>query len=174
MLSSDRLLSAFHALIKSATPRLDYMASYKAAVVQFNEDDQTVDVLPADPRVPSMARVPFLHGTPGTTVAIRTGTTVLISWSGGDPSEPFAESWGGGESVKRLTISAEQITLGSEAGAEPAAKGQTLQTYLNNLAAALVSHTHPVSGALAAASAPLAVPGVITPPVITATKVSVA
>lgn len=150
MLVPDRLLAAFHALIKSALPRIDYYASYEARVVQFNSSDQTVDVVPADPKVPSMAHVRMRRGTPGSSVMmpdIAPGTTVLIGWSGGDPSEPFAESWGGGESVARLTLAIDDIRLG-DSTAEPTLKGQTYRTAQATLNTELIAQFT----ALAAAS----------------------
>jgi hypothetical protein len=151
-------------IVHAALPRIDYYAPYFGKVVLWNADDQTVDVQPSDPGVPSMARVPFRCGLPGVVMSVQPGTSVVIEWLNGDPSQPIASSWQGGEHVVRLTLNADQIYLGGETGAEPAAKGQTLQTYLNKLAALLTAHTHgitvdPTLSALA-----------VTPPTIAATN----
>lgn len=69
-----------------------------------------------------------------------------------------------------VTIKAATVNVGGTGG-ELAAKGETLQTFVNALITALVAHTHPVSGALAAASA--AFVALSPPPTITATKAKV-
>lgn|GEM_PF-6259250 len=174
MVFNDRLKRALYALFKASVPRLDYYARYSGRVVR-QPSPGSLDVQPDDPRIPSMGGVPLKNGIRGLTMDVPPGSSVMIGWENADPARPYCESWAGGETdTISITIVADKITLGSEAGAEPAAKGQTLQSYLNALAAALVAHTHPVSGPLAGPSVPLAVPGAITPPVVTAIKVNVA
>jgi hypothetical protein len=70
----------------------------------------------------------------------------------------------------QVTITAGTVNVGG-AGGELAAKGETLQTFVNALITALIAHTHPVSGALAAASAAFA--ALSPPPTVTATKAKV-
>jgi hypothetical protein len=169
------VLTTFRALMRAAFPRIDYYATYLGKVVAWKGDAQVVDVTPSDPRLPGMARVPFFHGLPGIAVDVDPGTSVGITWLNGDPSQPVAFLWGGGEHVKQLVLKADQIVLGGD-GAEPAAKGQTLQGYLDSLADALSKHAHPVSGAVAG---PATAKGTdltldtIRPPTLTATNVYV-
>lgn len=130
MLFNDRLKRAFYALFKASVPRLDYFGRYRARVIKFDHSSQTVDVIPDDPRIPSMGGVRVRNGIAGLNTEmlnIAKDTTLLVGWSGGDPSVPFAESWGGGESVSRATLVADSIVLGGD-GAEPTLKGQTYRT----------------------------------------------
>ena len=139
---------AIFALFKASVPRLDYYATYRARVVQFNDADQTIDVVPDDQRIPSMGGIPFRHGAPGTTVKmpiVNPGTSVLIGWSGGDPSAPFAESWGGGETVAQITQVAAEIILGGT-GAQPTLKGTSHNSALSTLAGALTVYTTAIQG----------------------------
>jgi hypothetical protein len=171
------VLATLRALMRAASPRIDYYATYFGKVVSWAPGSQTVDVTPSDPRLPGMAGVPFRHGLPGTVVDVDSGTSVAITWLNGDPSQPIAFLWGGGEHVKQLVLNADQIVLGGD-GAEPAAKGQTLQNYLESLARALAAHTH-VSGGAGAPTSPADTTPTdlletrIKPPTLTATNVYV-
>lgn len=163
-MSADRVAAVWDALVQVALPRIDYHPLYFGKVIAWN-DDQTVDVEPNDPKMPTLSNVPFRHGLPGVTMTVKPGTTVLVGFENGDPVMRFAGLWSGGEHVVKLTLNADQIFLGGEDGAEPAAKGQTLQTYLNRLAGLLTAHTHGIATDPTLAS--------ITPPVVTATNASV-
>jgi hypothetical protein len=169
------VLATFRALVRAAFPRIDYYATYYGKVVKWDRAAQTVDVTTTSKMIPSMAGIPFRHGLPGALVDVATGTSVEITWLNGDPSQPRAALWSGGERVLKLTLTADQIILGGD-GSEPAAKGQTLQGYLNSLALALSKHAHPVSGAVAG---PAIAEGTdlkldtIKPPTLTATNVYV-
>lgn len=168
----DRAKASLFALIRAALPRIDYYAMYRGKVVRWYAAEQTVDIQPSDPRMPTMSHVPFRHGLPGAVVDVNTGTTVLIGWENGDPAMDFACLWSGGESVSSLTLNADQIVLGGSAGAEPAAKGQTLQSYLNGMATLLAAHIHPASSGTTSPSVTLVAPA-LTPPDILASNVQV-
>lgn len=168
-------------MVRSVLPRLDYQACYFAKVVKWDEQRQQVDLAPDDARWPTMQGVPF-RGPAGALWNIDTNTsqppTVLVTWENGDPSRPVAFGFGTGAHVLKVTLNADQIYLGGEDGAEPAAKGQTLQDYLNSLAKALTAHTHvapsgggPTSPAATAGTDLL--PSTVTPPDVLATNAKV-
>jgi hypothetical protein len=166
------VLSTFRALVRVAFPRIDYYATYYGKVVKWNYDAQTVDIAPSDSRLPSMAGVPFRHGLPGTVADVGSGTSVEITWLNGDPSQPRAALWSGGETVLRLTLTADQIVLGSSDGAEPAARGQTLQHYLETVADLLEKHVHGAPGGATLVSDSLVSPALKVPSLL-ATNVKV-
>lgn len=113
MLYLDRMKRAFFALFKASVPRLDYFTLYAAKVI--TQSDDLFDLLPDDPRIPSMGGVPIRHGLPGVTIKVPPGSTVLVGWENGDPSRPYCALWQGGEgNVTRITIVANVIELGGE------------------------------------------------------------
>lgn len=166
----DRLSRALIRIIESATSKYDYSALYLAKVVSVNADAQTVDLAPHNPKLPTMSGIPLSYGGPGETVSLLLGTTILVGWDGGDPSQPYCLGFGGGERVSKRVMNADQIILGGEAGAEPAAKATTLQEYLNEQAAALKAHVHTSGTGPTFPSVELSD---LTPPDIAATNVKV-
>lgn len=109
------------------------MTQYQAKVVRFTlplgSVVSLVDLVPDDPDVPPMAAVPFRPGVPGMVIAdLPKGTTIMVGWSGGDPSQPFCCLPGGGEHVGAMTLNADQLTLGGDAGAEPTIKGTSYRS----------------------------------------------
>lgn len=74
----------------------------------------------------------------------------------------------------RIVLTADQVIIGGDAaGTEPAAKGQTLQTWINLLSTALQTHVHPVSGSATLVAPALQVAALPAPPTITADKAKV-
>lgn len=125
----DRLLAAFHALVKSAFPRIDYYTTYRARVVSQSSSDpkdptkgDLLDVVPDDPRLPSMGGIPFRQGIPGTRVQIKDGGYVYVGWSGGDPSQPFCCLQDVDSAAVQITIVADVIELGGK-GLDPVMDG---------------------------------------------------
>ena len=110
-LGNDRVKGVFAALFKATVRRLDYLALYRGKVVQQAKGTNTLDVLPDDKRLPSMARVPMRHGVPGLTVTVPDGSSVLIGWENGDPSKPYCCLWEGAEATIQLTLNAGKIYL---------------------------------------------------------------
>jgi hypothetical protein len=146
MAKMDRLKESLFALVKAALPRIDYYPLYFGRVVSWHDEVtsdgahvQTVDVQPNDPKLPTMAHVPFRHGLPGVVLKVVPGTSVLVGWENGDPSLNFACLWQGGEHVQKLILNADQIVLGGEDGAQPAVLGDVLREIL----ATIATHTHP-------------------------------
>jgi hypothetical protein len=127
-LSYDRLTRAIYAVVKSAFPRIDYLGLYRAVVVVQSSQDAKkndmalLDVIPDDPRLPSMGGIPLRLGLPGARVEVKSGTHVLIGWSAGDPSQPYATLWDVNDPAVSITINAEKIFLGGK----PVAEGGTL------------------------------------------------
>jgi hypothetical protein len=93
-----------------------------------------------------MGGIPFRHGLPGAVVGVAKGTTVLVGWSGGNPSQPYACLWAGGEGVASLTLNATTLNLGGEEGAEPPPKGVTLNGALTAFLAALTTYAQAIQG----------------------------
>lgn len=79
------------AVIRRALRRVDYLALYPARVV--SQSGQRLDLIPDDPRVPSISGVPMRHGLPGASVTVPVGTRVLLGFDAGDPARPFAALW---------------------------------------------------------------------------------
>ena len=71
-----------------------YLGTY-SAVVQQQNDDYTLDLLPDDERIRGngLQRVPIRHGLPGVLVRVRQGATVTLGWENGDARRPFAAMW---------------------------------------------------------------------------------
>lgn len=104
-------------LAKQALPGIDYLALYDSKVVSQSADLKTVDLQPADPRLPGMGRVPLRHGLPGCTVGIAPGAILRLGWDRGNPQYPIAALWNGGETVTKVVVKATTVYLGDETGA---------------------------------------------------------
>lgn len=110
---SDRVKQPFFALVKRAVSRVDYLGLYRCRMVA--QSGNKFDVVPDDPRLPSMSGVTLRHGVPGLSVQVTPGAYLLLGWSGGDPSAPYVQLWEGGESVTSVQVSSTQIKLGANA-----------------------------------------------------------
>ncbi len=171
----DRLKDAFAAAVDSCvTPDL-FLAMHRARVIAQSGDLLSVDAIPEDPRLPTMGAIPLVVvGGLKAQIAIGQGAPdafVLIGWSGGDPSKPFALPFGGAST--KLVLAADQVFLGAEPGAEPGVKGATLQSFLTELTAALVSHVHPGVTTGPGSSAPSPLLATLAAPTITTEKTQV-
>jgi hypothetical protein len=180
MMAKDRLNEAFDACVRSAVPGVDYMALYRARVVSQHASTGKLDVEPDDARLPTMSNLRLKLGLPGASVklALEPGDPpvhVLVGWEGGDPGKPYATIFETGATVVKLVLAGTTVILGSEAGAEGAALGATLQAFLNQVATLLVSHTHVGVQTGAGTSGPSpALAAIATPPNVVAAKVQVA
>ena len=122
-------LGSFAKCVRASLPRLNYMTLYQGRLVKHDPVTHLVDVLPDDPDVPGMQGVPYKLGLPGAVLSLLPqGTTVMVGWSGGDPSQPFCCLPGGGEHVGSMTLNADQLTLGGDTGAQPPLKGTSFRT----------------------------------------------
>jgi hypothetical protein len=119
----DRLKAALRGAVKAAQAPIDYLACYLGTVVA--QSGSTIDVRPLDLRLPSMAKVPLLGGLPGWKVQVKPGGQVLVGWSGGDPTSPYAFGFSGEVAASRVELLGDAVVLGSDAGAEPVILGAT-------------------------------------------------
>ena len=137
-------LGSFAKCVRAALPRLNYLTQYRARVVRHDPVTHLLDVLPDDLDVPGMQGLPFSLGLPGAVLSLLPqGTTVMVGWSGGDPSQPYCCLPGGGEHVGHLTLNADTLVLGGEAGAESTIKADTYRAaedaYLTAISAAIAA-----------------------------------
>lgn len=154
----ERLKASLIALVRAADPRADYRALYYGRVVAQSPDLMLVDVVPDDPKLPSMASVP-LRGEAGVVSDLRSvpaGVSVLVGWENADPSKPFACLWSGADGVKKKTITADVLNLGGEEGAEPTVRGTTYRDAQSTLHGELAATLDSMSAACTGALAPLA------------------
>jgi hypothetical protein len=89
-------------VIRRALRRVDYLAFYPCRVV--SQSGQLLDLIPDDTRLPSISGVSIRHGVPGLSVAVPTGTRVLLGFDGGDPSRPFAALWERGGTATQIAV----------------------------------------------------------------------
>lgn len=136
----DRMKQSLFALIRAALPRVDYYALYYGKVVSWHTD-QTVDVQPNDPKLPSISGV--LLRTPAGfvwDVNPATETSVLVGWENGDPARPFALcAFTPGAHVRQIVVNADDIVLGGTAGAQKTVLGDVMRQIL----ATISTHAHP-------------------------------
>ncbi len=109
---ADRIKAGLMAVARSALPSVDYFANYRARVVR--QAGQLLDVVPDDPRLPSMSELPIKLGIPGGEVQVAPGAYVLVGWDGGDPQRPHAILWEAGAVVLSLKVTAAEIKLGGD------------------------------------------------------------
>jgi hypothetical protein len=142
----DRLKQAIASMVRGAmspgaTGPVDHRACYFAKVVSQVGD--FVDVEPDDDRLPPMARVPLLLGLPGASVNGSAAGRVLVGWAAGDPAHPYAMGWDFETLASKVVLTADQIYIGGESGAQPSVMGTTLKQFLEQLVAALnAPHAH--------------------------------
>lgn len=85
---------ALEALVRRMLAPMLYFGRYVATVVK--QDGDLLEVVPDDPRIPGLTKVPIRYPLPGMSVTVRTGARVLISFEAGNPAKPFAELWESG------------------------------------------------------------------------------
>ena len=91
--SYDRVKTYLKRVIDTVTKRMDFMALYPCKVVSQNGDN-TLELTPDNPALPSHSRVPLRLGIPGATAKVQAGSRVLLGFEGGDPRAPIATLWG--------------------------------------------------------------------------------
>lgn len=92
------------ALCRQELHKLDFFTFYDAKIVSQSADGATVDLEPADKRIPKLQRVPLRNGVAATTCKVSAGTFVRLGWDRGNPQYPFACLWQGDETVTRISI----------------------------------------------------------------------
>lgn len=115
--SDDRLKDAFAAAVRASLPPLTFFACHWARVIAQN--GSTVDVEIENPTIakflPSMSGVPLMMPAPGATVQMAAVGRVLIGWSDGDQSKPFAIAYDAATALIKLVLNSPQILLGDDA-----------------------------------------------------------
>lgn len=141
--SQDRVKVALAAAVKAVLPPIDYFASYWARVIA--QRDGTIDVQIENPtisaRLPSMSGVPLTMPAAGAAVQMAAAGRVLIGWSGGDPSKPFAFAPSADTVMLELVLPViTGLFLGDRAGAEPIIKGASFASALATFLTALTTY----------------------------------
>jgi hypothetical protein len=126
----DRFKAALSNAVKSAIPDIEYRVPYAAKVDAQGAGTVDIDPIGTD-LVPTMAQVPLMLGAPGLTSAGASGGVVLVCWAGGDPSQPRAYAFDPDSRGGTLVWNYDQMSLGGEAGAEPATKSTIQKTSLD-------------------------------------------
>lgn len=108
----DRMRDPLASLVTAALPGIDYLGKYRSKVV--TQAGNAVDVEPDDPRIPPMTGVPIRHGIPGLEVTLTPPAYVLVGWHNGDPADPYAALWEGGETVIVLKLAGGTLGVARE------------------------------------------------------------
>jgi hypothetical protein len=148
----DRMTTALRRVVRAAQPPIDYLALYFADVV--SQAGSTIDVKPSDPRIPSMAAVPLFAGLPQWKVEIRTGGRVLVGWSGGDPSQPYAVAFNADVTARAIELLASDVVVGDEGAAQHTVLGETYRGAEDTMFSAFTAAMTPAVNACALATAP--------------------
>jgi len=84
--------AAIQTMARQALPGVDFYATYVCQVEAQSADMSTVDVMPVGARnksiIGGLQRVPVRFAA-GVNVQMAPGSTVLLSWDGGDPQGPY-------------------------------------------------------------------------------------
>lgn len=91
-------------IVAQEMAQIDYFGLYECKVVTQSGDLSTVDVQPSVAKFGGFQRVPLRLGLPGVTAQFAPGAKVLLGWMGGDPSQPYAALFQGGETLLALTV----------------------------------------------------------------------
>jgi hypothetical protein len=135
----DRLKSGLLAMVRSAFPQIDFLASYPARVVEQNADG-SLELIPDDTRISGLSNVPIRYGVPGVKATVAPGARVLLGFAGGDPAKPQAELWESATLLKLEVLGAEVVVGTGEA--QPAALATAVRTELDAIWMALGLHVH--------------------------------
>jgi hypothetical protein len=155
----DRVRKSLFRLAARAAARtdvIDYSRRYPAQVV--SQAGNTIDVQPelvnGKALLDSMADVP-LRLPPGMSVNGIVGGTVLIGWTGGDPSQPYAALFDGEETPGTVTFAASVQMLLGGAAALPGLAGTPHQIAEAILIGALLAAFSALDAAATGPSSPL-------------------
>jgi hypothetical protein len=99
--------AAISRMVTQATSGIDYYATYICQVVTQSADLKTVDISPVGARnqklIGGLQAVPLRGGT-GILPQLVVGSTVLLTWDGGNPQTPYVFGGLSGDSVLGMTI----------------------------------------------------------------------
>lgn len=113
-MDSDRLKRALSRFVRHTMSGVDYFAHYPAKVVA-QAGDFSLDVIPDDPRLPGMQRVPLRLGVPGVTAKVSPGSRVLVFFEGGAPSAPAASIWQASTLTELVITASTKVTVNAPA-----------------------------------------------------------
>lgn len=101
---TDRFLAAHRKLVLLTFPAIKFMCPW-GYTVQGIEQDGSLDLSPVDTSsgMPDLSHVPILSGIPGATVKPQLGSTAIVSFLGGDPTQPRVVGFDG-NSAQSVTI----------------------------------------------------------------------
>jgi hypothetical protein len=126
----------------SPIPAVDKTVFYRAKVdsVSVNGDAVTVDVTPANSKIPPKKNVPLRQPGPGVRFEPKTGGVVLVGWENADPAGLHAVPvWEPGSDSTKVVIKGDLIHLGAEDGSFFAAFGSIVNDNLTVLLNAISS-----------------------------------
>lgn len=149
------MAGAIQALIRQEVAPLDFYAFYDAKIVKQSTDGTTVDLQPSDPRLPGLSNVRLRNGVAGTVCKVAAGAFVSLGWDNGDPTKPYAQTWGGGESVTEINFA--DGTKGAARVDDPLSASEAMSTWagvIESLLSGLSAPVPPVSQFSATAGAP--------------------
>jgi len=98
------LVGSVRKMVRQQTAGVDYLAFYEATVVTQSADGSTLDAMPIDRRIAGLQRISLRLGLPGCVAKFAPGTTVMLGFKSGDPSQPYLHSFKGGETVTALQL----------------------------------------------------------------------
>ena len=98
------LYAKIKTLVDRIVNRIDYLALYSAVVK--GQNDNLLEVLPDDKRIPEISGLKIKTGIPGVQIKVQNGSKVLVGFENGDPSHPYAALWEQATLVD-VTLSAE-------------------------------------------------------------------
>jgi hypothetical protein len=133
----DRMKAAIRRVVRSAQAPIDYLALYIAEVV--SQAGSTIDVKPTDPRIPSMAAVPLFAGVPQWKLQTNAGGRVLVGWSGGDPTQPYALAFNADVTAAVVKLLASRVTIGDDTAPQPTMLGSAYRTAEDTFLDAIVT-----------------------------------
>src|ERR1700761_2136022 len=131
----DRFTAAVTAFVREMFPNLDYQGFYEYAVYSFDEAAQTGDLqnTAASSRMPpQLSKVPVRLEGSGT-IVLSAGSTVLVGFQNGDPTQPFIAFYGkpGDAPASKLYLNVtDELKLGQNATAGVARGGDQTTTLL--------------------------------------------
>jgi hypothetical protein len=152
--STDRAQAAWGALQSAQDPMGLYARMYRGKVVAQSDDADLVDVRPDDPRLPDMAKLPLRHGIPGLRVSVAMGSYLLVGWDDGRPDKAFAALWNRDVKVRKVSLVADEIHLGSRGASEALILGTSYRAAEDQLLSGLQQAFAMLAGA--ASAGPLA------------------
>ncbi len=167
--TTDRLKGSFRKIVRGAQNPTEYLGLHMATVV--SQAGGTIDVAPVNSsRVPPMSGVPLFASPAQWSMILQSGGRVLVGWSSGDPSQPFAVAFDANVRAQvlsiatslSLTLSSLTVTIGDDTLAQPsiistpylAAEAGMIDALCTGLQAALSGlGLAPAAAALASAQA---------------------